>query len=112
MKTLFRLHDPERRRQKTTTQAGPATFDPSLAFVPLHDEEQTEMANTRENQIGALWKKKSRKGEVYFTGQVGDTKVVAFINRKADDENRQPSISIYKSVPKEERVGHDESEVF
>jgi uncharacterized protein (DUF736 family) len=34
------------------------------------------------NEIGALWKKTSKSGGEYYSGYVGEQKVVAFINRK------------------------------
>jgi len=56
----------------------------------------------QEDDIGALWKKKSAKGNTYLSGsvQVGEfkIKVVGFINKEKKNE-REPDIRLYKSKP-------------
>lgn len=46
--------------------------------------------------VGALWYHKRQNGkQAYMSGKIGDTEVVAFVNKKATEENRQPSIRVY-----------------
>lgn len=54
----------------------------------------------REDERGALWKKTSAAGRVYFTGNVGDEKVVAFLNRDKRNPN-EPDLRIYKQQPRD-----------
>lgn len=51
------------------------------------------------NELGVLWEKDSTRGK-YFTGQIGDQKVVVFRNgnKKSD---KQPDWRILKSKPRE-----------
>jgi uncharacterized protein (DUF736 family) len=53
------------------------------------------------NEIGALWRKTSARGE-YFTGTINGVAVVVFPNRKTTD--KQPDFRVLKSRPKEDRA--------
>ena len=61
------------------------------------------MANRK---IGALWGKKTKDGQKYFTGVIndlrGDIQIVVFRNDKKENEN-QPDYDILLSEPKEEK---------
>ena len=72
-----------------------------------------------EKSIGALWAKKSKKGNTFYSGNIEiegkKTLIIAFPNTKKTKET-QPDISIYKSedraVPiKEETVAEEEVDV-
>jgi hypothetical protein len=49
------------------------------------------------NEIGALWAKKSKNGATYYSGYVGEQKIVVFINRKKT--GNQPDMFIKASTP-------------
>ena len=47
---------------------------------------------------GALWRRKSRGGSIYYAGRLEtepDMKLLAFKNDHATDENKQPTIRLY-----------------
>lgn len=52
-----------------------------------------------EDELGALWEKTSARG-TYFTGTIGDQKVVVFKNDRKTKEN-QPDWRILKAKPRE-----------
>jgi len=64
---------------------------------------------SHEDSIGALWKRKDKKGRTYLTGVVNGMKVVIFANDKGDNEKR-PDFRVYKSREQGER--HEESDPF
>lgn len=46
--------------------------------------------------VGALWYHKRQTGkQAYMSGKIGETDVVAFVNKNATEENRQPAIRVY-----------------
>lgn len=46
--------------------------------------------------IGRLWYHKAENGkQAYMSGKIADTDVVAFVNKLAAPENRQPAIRVY-----------------
>jgi uncharacterized protein (DUF736 family) len=55
----------------------------------------------QDKSVGALWKNTSKDGKVYFSGVIGDTKIVVFENSYKEKES-QPDYKIYKSKPKNE----------
>lgn len=85
------------------------------------------MTNTLKNQkIGALWKRESKDGKIYFSGQIEDftpadptadrTDVVAFIRKKEDKVGKDgklnpklPDIEIFisrRATPVSNENGH------
>ncbi len=58
---------------------------------------------SKENEIGVLWKNKSAKGEVYFSGQIAISdqvvKVVVFAN-KYKKNDKEPDYRILRSTEK------------
>jgi uncharacterized protein (DUF736 family) len=62
-----------------------------------------------QNEIGALWAKTGKNGATYYSGYVGDQKVVAFHTKKKSGSNH-PDLRILKSIApqKQEAVGSDD----
>ncbi len=54
---------------------------------------------------GALWARKTKAGQTYFTGVVNDERVVCWFNTKATPENRQPTFWVKKDKPRDEAQG-------
>lgn len=58
------------------------------------------------SSIGALWRRTSKKGGTYYSGKItvnGVTEeLVGFDNEDATPENKQPSIKLYRSEPREQ----------
>ena len=55
-------------------------------------------------QVGALFSSKSKSGNVYFTGTMGDKRVVAFVSdAKNKDGDSMTVINIYEHVDLEEK---------
>ena len=48
---------------------------------------------------GALWARKTKAGDTYFTGEVNGERVVAWLNRNATPENKQPTYRIKLDKP-------------
>lgn len=61
------------------------------------------MAKTeKRSTIGALWKQKTKKGDVYFTGRLNDTDIVIFKNGfQKEQKEGAPDYLMYESVPME-----------
>ena len=55
----------------------------------------TTTNNLREKEIGAFWKRKSSKGNVYFTGQIGNKRVMMFAETP-QDEKKQPVFRVFE----------------
>lgn len=55
------------------------------------------------NPVLSLWCHASKNGKKYLTGKLDDKKVVAFINEKASEDNKQPYLNVYYSVDREEK---------
>jgi hypothetical protein len=53
----------------------------------------------KNDKLGALWVKSGPKGE-YFTGQIGEQKIVVFQNGFKTEE-KHPDWIIFKSRPRE-----------
>lgn len=62
------------------------------------------------NELGVLWEKDSARGK-YFTGQIGDQKIVVFRNGNKRND-KQPDWRILKSKPRETQVESDEDLAF
>lgn len=62
------------------------------------------------DELGALWTKSGPKGK-YFTGKLGDTPVVAFINREKKNP-KEPDVRILKARSREEREADDDAPPF
>lgn len=45
-------------------------------------------------QLAALWKKDSKNGRTYYTGKLGDGRLLLFKNDKKTDE-KQPDLILY-----------------
>ena len=62
----------------------------------------------REPSMGGMWLNKDKQGRVYFSGVLetkkGDLRIVAFKNKYATEENREPTFRIYRSRPVQKRV--------
>lgn len=54
------------------------------------------------NKLGALWQKKDKNGQTYFSGKVGDNSVVVFKN-KNKNADKHPDWIIYESQPQGEK---------
>lgn len=54
-----------------------------------------------QNEIGALWEKKSAGGAKYFSGTIDGKKVVVFANRHKQNE-RHPDWKVLISQPRNE----------
>lgn len=56
-------------------------------------------------KIGALWSRKTKEGQEYFSGVIsdlrGDIQIVVFRNDRKENEN-QPDYNILLSEPKEQ----------
>ena len=51
-------------------------------------------------EVGALWKRTSKAGKVYYTGKIAGVDVVGFINKS--DNPKAPVVKFYKSEPRGE----------
>ena len=64
-------------------------------------------ANEYEPDLGKLWVKTDRNGNVMLSGVLetskGDIRIVAFKNHTATEANRRPNFFIKRSKPMEER---------
>jgi uncharacterized protein (DUF736 family) len=49
------------------------------------------------DEIGVLWEKTGKNGARYYSGYVGDQKVVVFRTKKKDGSN-QPDLRILKAI--------------
>jgi len=56
-------------------------------------------------QLSALWKKDSKNGRTYYTGKLGDGRLLLFKNDKKQDE-KQPDLILY-IVAEEKRNGKE-----
>lgn len=52
--------------------------------------------------IGGLYKKTSKAGNVYYTGKVGDTKVM-ILKTKTKKSETSPDLLVYDNTPPEEQ---------
>ncbi len=48
---------------------------------------------------GALWARKTKAGDTYFTGEINGERVVAWLNRSATPESKQPTYRIKLDKP-------------
>jgi hypothetical protein len=55
----------------------------------------------REQASGALWKKRSERGD-YFTGEINGERIVVFANSFKGDNVKAPDFKIYKSKPRDD----------
>lgn len=55
----------------------------------------------KEDKIGALWQRKTRDGQDYFTGEINGMKIVVFANGYKQSE-KHPDWVCYKSQPRQE----------
>ena len=55
--------------------------------------------------IGALWKSKDKNGNEYFSGKMGDARLLVFSNKKEKDN--QPDFRVYVTTP-QKREDSDE----
>ena len=66
------------------------------------------MAYSNDNELGALWKRKSQKGTTFLTGKIKvnneSIDVVVFQNTEKKSEN-SPDYRILKSQPRPQNVG-------
>lgn len=53
----------------------------------------------RENEIGALWEKTSKKGTKYWSGKVNGVDVIVFA--ASSDNPKAPTHRVYKSEPRQ-----------
>ena len=65
----------------------------------MSDTQQNEW---RERELGGLWLESTDSGKKYFTGQVGERKVVVYKNDKWEEGGKMPYYRVYKSKPKTE----------
>lgn len=49
----------------------------------------------KKRELGALWKRVSNKGNVYYTGQINNKKVMMFAETPQDDK-KQPVFRIFE----------------
>lgn len=66
-----------------------------------------------ENKMGALFSKVSKAGKLYFTGFMGDEKIVAYTTKGKNKETGEEMtvINIYKhtELPESEKTGTNKS---
>ena len=55
----------------------------------------------KEDELGALWERRTKDGRTYMTGQIGGQDVVIFSNDKATNP-KAPQWRVYKSTPREQ----------
>lgn len=60
-----------------------------------------------DDELGALWEKESARG-TYFTGSIGDQKVVVFKNDRKAPGSKQPDWRILKAKPRDREPGADD----
>ena len=53
------------------------------------------------NELGALWERKTKDGRVYMTGTINGQEVVVFGNDRATNP-KAPQWRVYKSTPREQ----------
>ena len=58
-------------------------------------------------QLSALWKKDSKNGRTYYSGKLGDGRLLLFKNEKKQDE-KQPDLILY-IVAEEKRNAKEKS---
>ena len=61
--------------------------------------------NTSKEEYVSLWANVSKNEKTYFSGKIGEMRVVGFINKKAKVDGKVPYISVYESAsepPKKE----------
>lgn len=66
--------------------------EPDLKIYTLDDKKELN----KEPYL-VLWCNATEKGVKYLTGKLNDKRVVAFINDKATDDNKQPYLKVYLS---------------
>jgi hypothetical protein len=52
----------------------------------------------QQKSIGALWKRQAKTGAIYYSGNIGDKKIVVFENRNKTKDNH-PNLNIFESTP-------------
>jgi uncharacterized protein (DUF736 family) len=60
------------------------------------------------NEIGALWRKSSARGE-YFTGVINGDRIVVFANDKKSSD-KAPDFRVLKAIKKEDRPAKTDDE--
>lgn len=64
----------------------------------------------------SIWKNKSKNGNVYYTGKLGEVNIIGF--ERAKENEKQPDIIFYvaeenkKETPKQEKTSIDQFEEF
>lgn len=56
-------------------------------------------------QIAAFWKKTSKEGKTYYTGKLGNGKLLLFQNKEKKND-KSPDLLLYV-VPENERKGRE-----
>jgi uncharacterized protein (DUF736 family) len=54
-----------------------------------------------EESCGAIWKRKSAKGNEFLSIKIGDKEYIAFTNDKGDNPKR-PDFKVYPSTPRDD----------
>jgi len=68
------------------------------------------MSEKKNVKLGALWEKRNMKGDVYYSGVFGDTKIVVFKNAYKKPGDNQPDFQIFlQNVLKKENDAKGET---
>jgi hypothetical protein len=60
------------------------------------------MEKKKLEELGSLWKRKSKAGNTFLTGRVGNHEVIIFSNQKKEEGSKQPDFRVYKSEPQDQ----------
>ena len=74
-------------------------------------EQNTQYNAKKDDSIGALWRKTSANGAVFYSGKIGDKQIVVFKNNFKDKEN-QPDFRIYESKPQVRAYDQDSGDRY
>lgn len=64
----------------------------------------------QDESIGALWERKSQKGEPYMTGEINGVKVVCFRNRLKSGKQPDWRVKLSQPKPESEPAPHEDED--